>query len=107
MTNFVPGPGQYNPDTKARLPATTFKYSIAGRPASASRGTGAPGPGAYDIHGSKERVGAKFGKDERKSLSQSYGQLVPGPGAYDSLSASGKKAAAPKYSYTFHVGEKS
>ena len=101
MTNIVPGPGQYNPDPRARLPATTFKYSIAGRPTSASREAVAPGPGAYDVKAPREKAGTMFGKDSRKPLSQSFSQLVPGPGAYDSASSTAKRYAAPKYTYIF------
>lgn len=98
-TDFVPGPGQYNPDTKLRQSSTTFKYSMAGRPATSKNESNAPGPGAYNQELIKEKSGVRFGKDSRKPMSSSYTAFVPGPGAYDSATAAVKKHAAPKYTY--------
>ena len=97
--NFVPGPGQYNPDSRLRQASTTFKYSMAGRPATATTSNAAPGPGAYDANLVREKGGIHFGKDSRKGLSDSTSHFVPGPGAYDSAIASAKKQSAPKYTY--------
>jgi len=99
VSSFVPGPGQYNPDSQLRQSSTAFKYSMAGRPASASRGNGAPGPGSYEVRvGAEKQGGAHFGKDLRKPLSQSFNVAVPGPGSYNPTGRAAKSGAAPQYS---------
>ena len=72
---------------------------MAGRPASASRGNGAPGPGSYEVRvGAEKQGGAHFGKDLRKPLSQSFNVAVPGPGSYNPTGRAAKSGAAPQYS---------
>ena len=98
IQNFVPGPGQYNPDDRARKAATAFKYTMAGRPSSAVRTSGAPGPGSYDLRVNKINKGVRFGKDTRKGLGDTATRAVPGPGAYDARpQTAGGRYNAPKY----------
>ncbi len=107
VVNFVPGPGQYEPNYRIRQSST--KYSMGGRPATASavsaRG-GAPGPGSYDVHMGKERIGGRFGKDPRQDLSQSFTRYVPGPGAYEPSVRAAVKGNAPRYTYSHPKGIK-
>lgn len=99
VANLSPGPGQYNPDFKAKQAATAFKYTMGGRPSSAQPGRsgGAPGPGSYNLGLAKEKCGGRFGKDSRKPLNSSSTHAVPGPGAYDSRPATATLLAAPRY----------
>ncbi len=97
--NLAPGPGQYDPDVRARFAQTTFRFSMPGRPASARDGRrGPPGPGSYEILSARQWAGGRFGKDARNPLSNVYTRYVPGPGAYDSGIRLGSfKLVAPKY----------
>jgi len=99
MTNFSPGPAQYNPDFKQKNKTTTYKYTMLGRRASASGLMSVPGPGAYELKPNKLKVGGKFGKDQNRSLSLSSGVAVPGPGTYgeDAQSRASKHPMSPKY----------
>ena len=66
----VPGPGQYNPDTKLRQSRTTYQYTMQGRPNTSTRDNG-PGPGSYELDKGKGKGGIKFGKDTRSGLNHS------------------------------------
>lgn len=97
-TDQMPGPGQYNPDTKLRQSRTTFQYSMGGRPNTSAR-SGAPGPGAYNLEKSQSKKGIKFGKEPRSGLNHSSSQYVPGPGSYGSIERDFTRSNAPKYTY--------
>eukprot|EP01022_Parablepharisma_sp_SALTPOND_P028428 TRINITY_DN70947_c1_g1_i1.p1 TRINITY_DN70947_c1_g1~~TRINITY_DN70947_c1_g1_i1.p1 ORF type:complete len:351 (+),score=11.20 TRINITY_DN70947_c1_g1_i1:560-1612(+) len=79
---------------------------MGGRPASAIKESGAPGPGAYDTKVAKEKIGARFGKDSRKPLSQSFNQFVPGPGAYESVSSAAKRYGGHQYTYVESIQQR-
>ncbi len=82
-SDTAPGPGQYNSDIYRRFGA--FSYSIAGRPNNYSKpssGYAAPGPGAYNLRGHKEKFGGKFAHAEREGKISEKSSF-PGPGSYE------------------------
>ena len=99
-SNITPGPANYTPDFKQRLREITHKYTIAGKAAFTSRAM-TPGPGSYSIGVQKIRLGGRFGRDTRRSLSQSCNQLVPGPGNYqpEMQRVSSMYLSAPRYRF--------
>ena len=99
--NFTPGPGQYAPDYRQPHKLVTYQYTMRGRSSVTSGNNNAPGPGSYDAKAKGTGIGAKFGTDQRRSMSLASGHVVPGPGAYniDKSRAATRHPASPKYRF--------
>ncbi len=78
----APGPGLYTPSYMYRSGFSNIKYSMSGRPVTASN-VYTPGPGQYPIRGDVEQKKSlgKIGKSSRNTIA-SY-SVAPGPGAYN------------------------
>lgn len=98
FNEYVPGPGQYNPNPKKVLNAISYPYTIGSRPKSKGirERLQVPGPGNYDVKGAMKGYGPKFGRSKRQDLNDGLAEYVPGPGAYNTPIIPSNVPAAPK-----------
>jgi hypothetical protein len=83
MKDYVPGPGQYKPNTNLVQTSIAYGYTFGGRTSVESKGNGVPPPGTYQIPSTIDKKHASsFGTAKKGNLSNSETFKVPGPGAY-------------------------
>lgn len=91
-----PGPIYYPPLKPSS--SATFRCSIRGKPKEIVKKE-IPGPGTYDLdtlHPSRSAI--SFGREKRKSFTQSMKSFAPAPGSYDFPAAPILERKGPKYS---------
>ena len=80
-SSYVPGPGQYEINTKNRL--SSAKYTMRAKSYVKKRND-TPGPGNYNLRKEKINVPSyRFGHEKKMGLEYANSRYVPGPGNYE------------------------
>ena len=98
--DVVPGPGQYQPNSKPTVMPISYAYSFSGRRPKDKKPKEVPGPGNYDLQNlPKSKHGAVFGSSHRNGSANHEPGKVPGPGSYSAAEAAAKIMTGPKYGF--------
>ena len=80
-SSYVPGPGQYEVNTKNRL--SSAKYTMRSKSYYRKRNE-TPGPGNYNLRNDKIIAPSyKFGSEKKMGFGNNNSRYVPGPGNYE------------------------